>query len=474
VIEPTQGPPLATERAPRPRIGPPGVAAALVALFLVVVAFMGTQTGCGNDYSGFFMPSARFILAGQPLDMYLVRAQGNPIYPNANGPVSEFAIAGTLFIGRALNLQHAAPLCTVNDPYPLPEDSIPLHIWVIIVFSILVLGIGAEITALMDRWQPQPISGWQRLLVWIAIFFNPPLWDGIIFYGHYEQPLAIYLGLVGVRLFQRDRFALSGVVLALSILSRASSVFIVIPLALVILLDRRWWGAVRFGGALGGVAGLILLPFYLHDKADLIYSLSTFRQFLTIGDGSFWTFIRGTALEAHAQNLDSTVGLILASVFSLILILVGRVRRGDPGLYAVIAASVICFPLCIKAIWGYYFADPLIWVLAWLATRPVLRQRWWEPTFMIIAFTTIMVMTEYRINVAQPGPLAMGATRTLVLVESGTECVMLLLCVLLLGIGLIFGAPPVPAPATTTEARTENPDHLVGITPTIGEEKALL
>lgn len=473
MIEPTQAP-VAPERTPRPRIGPPGVIAALVALFVVVVALMGTQTGCGNDYSGFFMPSARYILAGQPLDMYQVRAQGNPVYPNANGPVSEFAIAGTLFIGRALNLQNASPRCDVMDSYPLPQDSIPLHIWVIILFSLLVLGIGAEITALMDRWQPQPISGWQRLLVWMAVFFNPPLWDGIIFYGHYEQPLAIYLGLVGVRLLQRDRFALSGAVLALAVLSRASSVFIIIPLALVMLLDRRWWGALRFGAALGGVAGLILLPFYLHDKTDLIYSLSGFRQYLTIGDGSFWTFIRGTSLETQAQNWDSTVGLILSVVFSLILIFVGRVRRGDPGLYAVIAASVICFPLSIKAIWGYYFADPLIWVLAWLVTRPVLRQRWWEPVFMIIAFSTIMVMTEYRINVAQPGPLAHGTTRTLVLVESGTECVMLLLCVLLLGIGLIFSTPPVPAPAPVAEAQTEKPGQMVGITPAFDEEKALL
>jgi type IV secretory pathway VirB2 component (pilin) len=439
----------------RPRIGPPWAIAALLAFYFICVALMATQTECGNDYSGFFMPSARFILAGKPLDMYQVRAQGNVIYPNANGPVSEFAIAGALYVGRALGLQHVNPSCVVSDPYPLPQDSIPLHIWVIMLFAIIPLGIGAEILRLADRWQPEPFTGLQRVVVWVLILFNPPLWDGMIFYGHYEQPLAIWLGLLGVRFVQSERYALSGALLSLSVLSRASSAFIIIPLAVIILVERRWWGALRFGVALAVVTGAILLPFYVHDKYDLLYSLSGFRQYLGIGDGSFWTFFRGTIYEKQVQTWDSTVGLILSGVFSLALILVGRVRRGDPALYAVIAASVICFPLSIKAIWGYYFADPLIWVLAWLVTRPVLRQRVWEPLFMLIVFTTLMVLTEYRINVAQPGPLATGLKRTLVVLESGTEAVVLLLCVVLLGVGLAFGrrhltalrqpaAPPTP------------------------------
>ncbi len=465
--------PVGTEPAsqpkptPRPRIGPPWVIAALLAFYFVCVALMATQTGCNNDYSGFFMPSARFVLAGKPLDMYQVRAQGNIVYPNANGPVSEFAIAGVLYVGRALGLQHVNPICVVSDPYPLPQDSIPLHIWVIMLFAIVPLAIGAEILRLADRWQPEPFTGWQRLLVWALLLFNPPLWDGMIFYGHYEQPLAIWLGLLGVRFFQSERYALSGALLSLSVLSRASSAFIIIPLAIILLLDRRWWGALRLGVALAVVTGALLLPFYLHDKADLLYSLSGFRQFLGIGDGSFWTFFRGTVYEKSVQSWDSTVGLLLSGVFSLALILIGRVRRGDAALYAVIAVSVICFPLSIKAIWGYYFADPLIWVLAWLVTRPVVRERVWEPLFMVIVFTVLMVLTEYRINVAQPGPLAKGLTRTLVLLESGTEAVVLLLCVVLLGVGLAYNRRNLYPQEQATAPPVATSEDMVGKLPPI-------
>jgi len=384
--------------------------------------------------------------------MYHVRAGGNnPSYPNANGPVGEFTIAGVLAVGRTMGLQNVAPLCQPSDGYPLPEDSIPLHIWVILIFSILPLLMGVEIMRLMDRFQPRPLESWQRFLVWALILFTPPMWDSLIFYGHYEQPLAIWLGLVAVRMFQEGRFAVSGGLLSLAILCKSSSVFVIIPRGLLMLIEREWWGVVRFSLALAGVTLAFLLPFYLHDPHDLIFSLSGFRQYLLIGDGSFWTFFKNTPLETKVQSIDSTVGLILGVIASTVLILVGRVRRGDAAVYAVICAASICFPLSIKAVWGYYFADPIIWGLAWLVTRPTLRQRWWEPIFVTVCFSALMVITEYRITVVHPGYPEVGVTRTLALLESGTEAVALVLFVALLAVVLAFQRQPSAAPPKSQE-----------------------
>jgi hypothetical protein len=452
-------------RTPRPRIGPPIAVVGLVLLYLGFTVALSTQTSCGNDFGGVFEPSARFILAGKPLDMYQVIAGGNnPFYPNATGPVGEFFMAGALYTGRALHLQDIPAECRILDGYPLPQDSIPLHMWVILLFALVPLAIGIEIMHLLDRYQTQPFTGWQRLLAWVLILVSPPMWDSLIFYGHYEQPLALYFGLLAVRFFSERarpgerhllpiwaKMALAGVLLGLALLCRTSASFTVIPLALVLLFDivrnrgQRWQRlgeALIWGGALTATVVLILLPFYQYDRANLTFSLLTFRARLGIGDGSLWTFAIGTPWEAHLQALDSTVGLALAVVLSSAALLLGRVRgRNDPAIYAVIAVATICFPLSIKAVWGYYFADPLLWVLAWAATRPTLRQRWWEPIIATAFFAVMMVMTETRISVAPPGLSEIGLTRVIVLIESGSEFLGLFLVQLLFIVLVVTGGP---------------------------------
>ncbi len=412
---------------PRPRIGPPVIIGLLLIFYFGMVTLFSTQTACGNDFGGVFAPSARFVLAGRPLDMYMVRAGGNnPAYPNANGPVGEFAIAAVLWAGRAMNLQSLSPTCIVHDGYPLWQDSVPLHMWVIIVFALLPLGIGYEIMRLLDRWQPQPLTGWRRLLLWMGILLSPVTWDSLVFYGHYEQPMTIWLGLVAARLFTGRRIMLSGVMLGLALLCRSAGIFIVIPLALVLLFERRWWDLARFAVGGGGTVGAILLPFYLHDKKDLLFSLSGFRSALTIGDGSFWSFFRYTSLETTVQGWDSLTGIIGATLLCAAILWACRVQSDEPALYAVICASTIFFPLSIKAIWGYYFMDPLMWSFAFLVTRTVLRQRWWEMIFAQFFFTMLMLITEYRITVANPSLPETGMVRTVALLESGAECVALL------------------------------------------------
>ncbi len=480
MIESTEQPPApqrTAARPTRPRIGPGIAVAGLVLVYLGFLVGLSTQTSCGNDFGGVFEPSARFILAGRPLDMYQVIAGGNnAAYPNATGPVGEYAMAGVLGIGRVLHLQDQPKHCEQTDGYPLPQDSIPLHMWVIVIFGLLPLGIGIEIMHLLDRYQPEPLRGWQRLLAWVGILISPPMWDSLIFYGHYEQPLAIYFGLLAVRFFSErarpgerhrlpvwGKMALSGVLLGLALLCRTSASFTIIPLALVLLVDlardrahvaQRLGEALTWGVALTGTVVGILLPFYLHDRTHLVFSLFAFRAKLGIGDGSFWTFFVGTPLQARVQALDSPVALALAVVLSAVALVLGRVRgRDDPALYAVIAIATICFSLSIKSVWGYYFADPLVWALAWGATRLALRQRWWEPIIAVAFFTLMLLLTEYRISLAPPGGSETGWLRTIVLGESGAEFLGLFLFQLLLIVLLAQRRPHVAAtlPAPVAE-----------------------
>ncbi len=474
--------PPATQRAqettPRPRIGPPWVIALLLVAYfgttlLIAAASIGPNS-CDNDYGGVFQPSARFVLAGRPLDMYLVRAGGgtNLLYPNATGPVGELVMAAVLAPGRALGLQHVPPLCTNSDPYPVPGDSVPLRLWVIVLFSIIPLLISAELLRLMDRWQAQPLTGWQRGLIWLLILLSPPTWDSLIYYGHFEQLIAVYLSLLAVRAFmgRKDtagqitgqQFAVSGLLLGLALLSRTSTVFVAIPLGLVLLFERRWWAAARYVATGVATVAVILLPFYLHDRKDLVFSLTGFRAALGIGDGSFWTFFKGLPSEHTVQPLDSTVALIGAVVVSVALIWLGRVRSADAALLAVICAASLWFPLSIKAVWGYYFADPLIWGLAWAVTRPVLRTRWWEPIFITACFTALMVITEYRVTIVTNADYyELGTTRTLVLIESGTEFVVLLLFLLVLFVGVLFTRRAPTAVEATTPAASYLPPRAI-------------
>ena len=107
-------------------------------------------------------------------------------------------------------------------------------------------------------------------------------------------------------------------------------------------------------------------------------------------------------------------------------------RVNDPALYGVICVSVVCFSIGLKAIWGYYFSEPLIWGLAWILASRNVRQQWWEIGIIPFFFTLLMGMTEMRISIAPP-PSALGSTpsifgvpiRLMVLATSATEFISL-------------------------------------------------
>jgi hypothetical protein len=443
--------------SPMRRVATIALFGGLIALYLAGAALLGTQSPCGNDLGGVFLPSARFVVAGDPLDMYKVRVYS---YPNANGPLGELAIGGALALGRDLNLQNVGKPCPVQsgDHYPLPQDSIGLRVWLTIVFALVPLGIAYEIARVADRWRAEPLTGWKRWLVRGVVLLSPPLWDSLIFYGHIEQILEIWLALMAVRFFSDRRMVLSGALLGLGLLNRTAGIFIVIPLVVVLLYEWRWRDLVLWGASLGAVVLAGLAPFLVHDRVDLLYSLNGFRASTPILDGSFWTLVRGTPLAGSLQPLDSSVALTLALLISAGMIVTARIRSDDPRLYAVICASVICFSLAIKAIWGYYFTEPLMWGIAWVATSRDPRQPWWHHLIMPLFFSAVMLLTEVRISYTPNFFAETGGVRTMVVLTSLGECFAL--CGMLLGLGIAVQPRGKMAQTLGPESRVEEA-HMV-------------
>ncbi len=431
--------------AERPAVHPRWLLAALFLVYFGGMTFGAIQSPCDDDLAGFFLPSARFVVAGRPLDMYEVRVGA---YPNANGPFGELAIGVALAGGRLLGLQHVGSSCQINDPYPLPGDTLGLRIWLSLIFSIFPLAIAAETIRIVDAWRPQPFSGLQRLIIWGLLLVNPGAWDAIGGYGHLEQGLAIWLALMAVRCFTQRNLALSGVLLALALLTRTSSLFVAIPLGLLLLRDQRWRDLLVWVAALGATLGLILLPFYIHDRTDLVYSLVTFRSSLPLGDGSFWTFFRHTSLEARVQPLDSMVAILGATLCSAIVIWWGRIRANDIALYGAICLASVWFAFSIKMVWSYYFFDPLAWGMVWLLASTNPLQRWWQIVWMPLFFTIMLVLTEIRTETSSPYFNQTGQARVGVLALSGFVSLSLLVFIVLLTWRLTRSDPV----ATATDA----------------------
>ena len=67
----------------------------------------------------------------------------------------------------------------------------------------------------------------------------PPLWIGMVVYGHAELPLELWLILVAVRQLGRGRTAVAGCLLGLALLTQTAALLAALPLVLALLAGRR-------------------------------------------------------------------------------------------------------------------------------------------------------------------------------------------------------------------------------------------
>jgi hypothetical protein len=350
------------QRPPCRWLWPAGVAL-LAALYVALWALIGLLPLNPTDLDVFFLPSARIALDGHPLFVYSLRYV--EIYPNANGPLSLVPLTAAAALARQLGWL----------------DSPPLRRAVIqAIFALFPLLMTWEALRAIDRLLPRPVPRRWRMPLAAVFVLSPLLWQGMLLYGHIELAMMLWLLLVSVRLMAERRAGWAGVVLGLALLTRSSSVVYAVPLVALLLRHGRWRAAGLFLGAAGGVLALGLLPFYLADRADVLYSLVTFRDQLPVGGGSFWGIFIDTPLASFAARYDSAVVLGAAALVTAVFLALRRQLDVDSDeVYVLLTLCGCCFPLFIKTVWPYYFFEVYVLVTIWWVAQAgrIGRRRGW-------------------------------------------------------------------------------------------------
>lgn len=341
--------------------------AVLVALYLCLWAVSGAFKLNVTDFDVFFLPSARVALDGHPWLIYTVRYQG--IYPNANGPLSILPLTAVAAVAQHLGW--------LDNPQLR-------RMLAMAAFSSFMLLMGREVVLIAERLRGIPFRELWRLLAYALIVLSPQLWHSVLLYGHIEQPMMLWLVLMGTRALMDERPKRAGILFGLALLTRSVTLLYLLPLTLLLLRRHRWRACLWLVGEAAVVLALGLLPFWLADRNDLLYSLLTFRGLLPVSGGSITGLAQGTPLQAFAQAHDSAVvvgAVLLLSIVTLALRRDLDVASRDT--YALLGLASLCFPLFMKTLWPYYFLDPYVFLaLWWLAgvqplRRPVAWALWW-------------------------------------------------------------------------------------------------
>lgn len=373
------------------RLQPWGVAL-LVALYCGLWNLAARLPLNRTDLDAFFVPASRIALSGHPLDVYSLRYLGD--YPNANGPISLIPLTFASAI--------AAWQGVLND--------IELRrVVVMTLFAPFVLLMAREAVAAVDRLRDQRLTGFWRFAAYAVFALSPEIWHAMLFYGHIEQPIMLWFSLWGIRQLTARRPARAGLLLGLALLTRSSALMLVLPLAALLAREREWRALARFGAAIVGTMGAILLPFLLADRSDVIYSLVTFRGLLPVGGGSFWGLTLDTPLESFGQRYDGFIVLLVSLLLTAIVLLRRRdLTLASPALYLLLALSSFCFALFIKTLWPYYFLEPFTFLTIWwlgAMPSPVGRFRVWFRWGLAFILPAIAIacasMREYGLTVEQ-------------------------------------------------------------------------
>ena len=307
-----------------------------------------------NDLDFFFLPAVRIALSGHPLQIYAVRFQG--YIANDNGPLGLLpltAVAGFASWFGWLDEERLRRMLIVG------------------VFSIFSLLMAREAVAAIDRMRGAHLERWWRLLAYGVFLASPILWNSVLGYGHIEQPMTIWLVLLGVRTLASERPAVAGICFGLALLTRSLAALPLIPVALVLLVRRRWSSLTWMLGSAALVVTLGVLPFLLGDPVNTIYSLITHRADVPVAAGSFWQLVVGTPYEWLPQHLDVLFVLGMAGLASLIVILFRRdLEPWSPDLYGLLALTALALPLLAKNVWPYYFLDAYVFGAIWWLGSP--------------------------------------------------------------------------------------------------------
>jgi hypothetical protein len=152
-------------------------------------------------------------VTGHPLLPYA--PAGQSLYPNANGPLALVPLA---LIGAVLNALGSM-------------DSLQLRRALTYgVTAIFLLLMAREGLRAIEQMRGRRLDGRTRVTLYAALTIAPTLWQGVAGYGHVEQPIELWLVLLGARWTVEGRMLLGGAALGLACLARSSAALFVIPL----------------------------------------------------------------------------------------------------------------------------------------------------------------------------------------------------------------------------------------------------
>ena len=302
-----------------------------------------------SDLERFYIPAALVALHGRPLFIYSVSHLHD--YPLANGPLSIAPLVGALALAGWLGWLRSMALT---------------RLVIVAVYGLFSLLLAREAVHVVDRHAPAPLRGARRLLVYEVFLISLQLWQSMLYYGHVEQPLMLWLALVGVRRLGQGKPRSAGVWLALALLTRTTALTIIIPVALLLLARADWRALRRFGVALATVAACGLLPFALADGPDLLYSLVTFHNSVAVNGGNLWTLVAGTALAVVPQHADGVV-VVVATLALAALVMRARpdLRATSRDFYGLLALCSLCHPAFVNIFWPYYFLEAFTFAAIW-------------------------------------------------------------------------------------------------------------
>jgi hypothetical protein len=302
-----------------------------------------------NDLDNFFLPAVRIALGGHPLLIYTVRYWA--IIANDNGP---------------LGLVILTPVVAVADRLGWMDNVGLRRLLILGAFSVFSLLMAREAVAAIDRLRGATLEGFSRVLAYGVFAASPTLWMSVLGYGHIEQPMALWLVLLGVRSLGSGRSAAAGISFGLAVLTRSLAALSLVPLGLLLLARRRWRALAWLAGSAALTVALGVLPFLLADPSDTIYSLVTHRGLLPVGGGSPWQLLVGTPYLWVPQHWDVLFVLGLAVLLSLIVIVARKgLEPSSRDIYGLLALTALTLPLLAKSVWPYYFLDAYVFGAVW-------------------------------------------------------------------------------------------------------------
>src|SRR5690348_2789037 len=203
----------------------PGGVALLVALYCGLWNLAARLPLNRTDLDAFFVPASRIALSGHPFDVYSLRYVVK--YPNANGPISLIPLTFASAIAAWLGVL---------------DDMMLRRVVVLTIFAPFVLLMAREAVAAVDQLRDRRLTGFWRFAAYAVFALSPEVWHGMLFYGHIEQPIMLWLALWGIRQLSARRPARAGLLLGLALLTRSSALMLVLPLAALLARDREWRG----------------------------------------------------------------------------------------------------------------------------------------------------------------------------------------------------------------------------------------